>query len=219
MARRKKPSDIVVIGLGRFGRSVAQSLERMGQSVLGIDVAPQKVKAVSDDITQALVLDATDEDSLLEADLPSFETAIVAMGSEFEAAALVTAHLKRLGVRQIIAQAASPLHRDILERIGATQIVIPEEDSGVRLAETLSGTAEIERLRLGGDRILLGVAVPKRLLGETVEACERSHVTVVMIRRGSEIILTPAPAQTVEQGDVLYLMGDQASLARFQRAK
>jgi len=217
MARRSKPSDVAVIGLGRFGGSVARRLERMGPSVLGIDVSAERAKQVADEVTQVLVLDATSEDALLEADIASFETVIVALGGDFEASALVTAHLKAQGVRQIIAQAASSRHRDILLLIGATQVVIPEEDSGERLAEALSGTAELERLRLGADRSLARVPVPESLIGHPVEACERSQVTVVMIQRSADLILNPAGDQDLERGDVLYVVGAEPSLALFRR--
>jgi len=216
MARRKKPSDVAVIGLGRFGGTVARRLERMGQSVLGIDQSAEKVKEISDELTHTMMLDATSEEALLEADVASFDTAIVAIGDDFEASALVTAHLRSLGVRQIIAQAKSVRHRDILSLIGATQVVIPEEDSGERLAEVLSGTAEMERLRLGADRSLARVPVPQSLVGEPVEASERSEVSVVMLQRAADLILNPAGDLGLQPGDVLYVVGDEPSLARFR---
>src|SRR3990172_4997863 len=202
MARRKKPSDVAVIGLGGFGGSVARRLERMGQSVLGIDQSAEKIKEIADELTHTMMLDATNEEALLEADVASFDTAIVAIGDDFEASALVTAHLRSLGVRQIIAQAKSVRHRDILSQIGATQVVIPEEDSGERLAEVLSGTAEMERLRLGADRSLARVPVPQSLVGEPVEASERSEVSVVMLQRAADLILNPAGDLGLERGAV-----------------
>ena len=216
MARRKKPSDVAVIGLGGFGGSVARRLERMGQSVLGIDQSAEKIKEIADELTHTMMLDATNEEALLEADVASFDTAIVAIGDDFEASALVTAHLRSLGVRQIIAQAKSVRHRDILSQIGATQVVIPEEDSGERLAEVLSGTAEMERLRLGADRSLARVPVPQSLVGEPVETSERSEVSVVMLQRAADLILNPAGDLGLERGDVLYVVGDEPSLARFR---
>src|SRR3990172_6429178 len=216
MARRKKPSDVAVIGLGGFGGSVARRLGRMGESVLGIDQSAEKIKKNADELTHTMMLDATNEEALLEADVASFDTAIVAIGDDFEASALVTAHLRSLGVRQIIAQAKSVRHRDILSQIGATQVVIPEEDSGERLAEVLSGTAEMERLRLGADRSLAPVPVPQSLVGEPVEASERSEVSVVMLQRAADLILNPAGDLGLERGDVLYVVGDEPSLARFR---
>jgi len=188
----------------------------MGQSVLGIDQSAEKIKEIADELTHTMMLDATNEEALLEADVASFDTAIVAIGDDFEASALVTAHLRSLGVRQIIAQAKSVRHRDILSQIGATQVVIPEEDSGERLAEVLSGTAEMERLRLGADRSLARVPVPQSLVGEPVEASERSEVSVVMLQRAADLILNPAGDLGLERGDVLYVVGDEPSLARFR---
>jgi trk system potassium uptake protein TrkA len=217
MARRKAAQDVAVIGLGRFGASVALRLEGVGIPVLGIDLDPEKVKDIADEVTQALVLDATDDEALDQADIGSFRTVVVAMANSFEASVLATLHLKASGVSEIVAQAASPIHRDALLRLGATQVVIPEEDSGGRLAEVLAGTAEIERLRLGGGRSLAGLPVPERFVGETVEACERSGVTFVMLRRGEEMILTPSPDLTIVRGDVVYAMGDESSLSQFSR--
>ena len=129
-SRKQVEKEFAVIGLGRFGGSLARRLEGMGHTVLGVDSDMARVQEIADDITSAVALDATVEDALQEVDIASFGTVIVGLGDDFEASALVTTYLKGLGIPRVICLAQTRRHRDILLRIGADQVVLSDEDSG-----------------------------------------------------------------------------------------
>ena len=160
-ARSKTPGrgqvkkEFAVIGLGRFGGSLAQRLEALGHVVLGVDVDMARVQEFSDKITSVAGLDATVENALEEVDIASFGTVIVAVGSDFEANALVTAYLKGLGISRVITVAQTRRHSDILLRIGADQVIVSDEDSGIRLAEVLAAPNLLERVVLDGEHSII----------------------------------------------------------------
>jgi trk system potassium uptake protein TrkA len=217
MARKSKSSDraqkeFAVIGLGRFGASLARRLEAMGHVILGIDSDMALVQAISDDITSAVALDATNEDALQEVDIASFGTVIVAVGDDFEVSALVTAYLKGVGIGRVICQAETGRHRDILLRIGADQVILPEEDSGVRLAETLATPNMLERVLLDADHSLTELKVTGSLVGQPVSALQRYDVTVLLIQRQGRLIANPSAETRMEQDDTLFAVGRREKL-------
>jgi len=211
----KKPREVAIIGLGRFGGSLARRLEELGQSVLAIDLDPQRAKEIADEITETLLLDATDPEALEQADITAFKTVIVAIGDDFEANALVTSSLKSMGVPQIISLASSRRHRDILLRIGADRVVIPNEESGSHLADELSNPGMLSSLPLSPDYSLLQLQVPAGMVRKNVQECERYEINVLLIVRGPELLLTPDWDFRFQQGDILVVVGDKKRLAEF----
>jgi trk system potassium uptake protein TrkA len=126
--------QVMVIGLGRFGSALARELERLGHEVLAVDAGEQQVNEIAPHVTHALQLDASDEKALREVGAEQFATAIVAISSAAEASIFATMVLKRLGVRNVIAKAGDQLHADILTMVGADRVVLPEHETGQRLA-------------------------------------------------------------------------------------
>jgi len=183
--------------------------------VLAIDLDPQRAKEIADEITETLLLDATDPEALEQADITAFKTVIVAIGDDFEANALVTSSLKSMGVPQIISLASSRRHRDILLRIGADRVVIPNEESGSRLADELSNPGMLSSLPLSPDYSLLQLQVPVGMVRKNVQECERYEINVLLIVRGSELLLTPDWDFRFQQGDILVVVGDKKRLAEF----
>jgi trk system potassium uptake protein len=129
--------DYLVIGMGRFGQAVARRLIERGQSVLAADNDAKLIQDVSEWATQAVVLDSTDRDALIEIECRYFDTAIVAIGANFEASVMTTALLKELGVRTVIAKALSSLHEKVLLKVGADEVIYPERDAGFALSDRL----------------------------------------------------------------------------------
>jgi trk system potassium uptake protein TrkA len=217
MARKAKSSDrtqkeFAVIGLGRFGASLARRLEAMGHVILGIDDDMALVQAIADDITSAVALDATNEDALQEVDIASFGTVIVAMGDDFEASALITAYLKGVGIGRVICLAETGRHRDILLRIGADQVILPEEDSGERLAETLAAPNMLERVLFDTDHSLTELKVHGSLVAQPISALQRYDVTVLLIQRRGRLIANPSGETRMEQDDSLFVVGRREKL-------
>jgi trk system potassium uptake protein TrkA len=205
--RRQKEDEFAVIGLGRFGASLARRLESLGHIVLGIDRDLARVQGIADDITSSVALDATNEDALQEIDIASFRVVVVAIGDDFESNSLVTAYLKSLGIPQVICLAESGRHRDLLLRIGADQVILSDEDSGVRLAETLASPNLIERVLLDADHSLVELKAPASLAGQPVAVLERYETTVLLIRRVGNLIPNPDARMQLEAGDTLFTVG------------
>ncbi len=130
--------SVLVIGLGRFGTSAAEELARLGHEVLAVDIAEEPVNAVAASVTHAVQLDASDADALRSIGAAEFDHAIVALSGTAEASIFATMALKTLGVRNVIAKAGSSLHGKILEQIGATRVIYPEREMGMRVAHTFA---------------------------------------------------------------------------------
>jgi trk system potassium uptake protein TrkA len=204
--------EYAVVGLGGFGANLARRLEAMGHMVLGLDSDLARVQAISDDITSSVALDVTNEDALQEVDIASFDTVVVAMARSFEASALVTAYLKALGTRRVICVAETRRHRDILLRIGADQVIVSDEDSGVRLAETLAAPNLLERVLLDADHSLTELKVPSSLVAQPVSSLQRYEASVLLIQRPGHLLPNPSPETKLVQGDTLFVVGEREQL-------
>lgn len=135
---KESKQEFAVIGLHSFGSSVARRLQEAGKAVLGIDPELARVEAIVDDISQAVALDPTNEDALAKVDIASFDTVIVAMAHDFELTVLTVATLKDLNIRQIICEVESKRQREILLKIGASQVVHPDLIAANQLAQELT---------------------------------------------------------------------------------
>jgi trk system potassium uptake protein len=213
--KKNKKNEYAIIGLGRFGGSLARRLETLGHTVLGIDIDPHVVKEISDEISEAAILDATDEDALQQVDITAFQTVVVAVAGSFESNALITSTLKNMGIPHVISESNTDRHREILLRIGADRVILPEEESGYQLAEELSIPGMLERLRLSEDYSLIQIKTPYGLIGKGVEACEPYEVTVVLLMRGNELIVNPDDSARLLAEDILVLVGEKRRLAEF----
>jgi trk system potassium uptake protein len=214
MARKSRNSvkgqsekEFAVIGLGRFGSSLARRLEAIGHTVLGVDIDMARVQEIADDITSAVALDATVENALQEVDIASFGTVIVGLGDDFEASALITTYLKGLGIPRVICLAQTRRHRDILLRIGADQVLLSDEDSGERLADTLGSPNMLERAVLDAEHSLMELKAPGSLVSQPVAALARYDITVLLIQRSERLIPCPGAETRLEAGDTLFAVG------------
>ena len=212
LAKGQSEREFAVIGLGPFGASLARRLEAMGHTVLGVDGELARVQAISDDITSAVALDVTNEDAIEEVDIASFGTAIIAMADDFEASALIAAYLKGLGIARVICLAETGRHRDILLRIGADQVMLSDEDSGVRLAETLATPNMLERVLLDADHSLAELKAPGSLAAQPVASLARYDVAVLLIQRQDRLIPCPGTETRLEPGDTLFVVGQRDKL-------
>jgi len=217
--KRNQDNEIAVIGLGRFGGSLARRLKALGHSVLGIDLDPRLVNEIADEITEAVILDATDEESLRQVDITAFQTVVVAISGNFEANALITSTLKKLGIPHVISESNTDRHREILLRIGADRVVLPHEESGYQLADELSIPGMLEILHLSPDYSLIEIKPPPGLIGKGTEKCDEYGVIVVLILRGDELIISPDQSARFLPEDILVLVGEKRHLAEFSSLK
>jgi trk system potassium uptake protein TrkA len=202
--------QVMVIGLGRFGSAVARELERLGHQVLAIDRGEQQVNDIASDVTHALQLDAADEDALRSAGAGDFQTAIVAISTDAEPSIFATMVLKRLGVRTVIAKAGSQLHGEILSRVGADRVVLPERETGLRLAHSFNVPNVIDYLDVAPNFGIEKIRPPASFLGKSLGELDlktRIGLTPIALRRGQQVFVNPARDERLAEGDELILIG------------
>lgn len=202
--------SVLVIGLGRFGASAARELMRLGHEVLAIDSSEAIVNDIAPEVTHAVQLDAADEDALRAVGATEFDFAIVAISSNVEASIFATMALKKLGVRTLIAKAATPLHGAILERVGADRVVYPEREMGLRVAHSFSVRNVADYLDVAPRFGIVKVRPPQSFVGKTfreLDLANRLHLTPIALRRGDDVTVNPHRDDTVKAGDELILIG------------
>lgn len=203
-------AHIVVVGLGLFGGTVATELAEAGHQVLGIDTDSERVAEFAHLLGQAVTADSTDDDVLRELGVDSADAALVAIGENIEASILTTLMLKDRGVPKVWAKARDWSHHRILARVGADRVFHPEYDAGKRAAQQLMHEGLEEYLEFGEGRYVLEVRAPGSLSGK--RGADIRDVVVLAHRRGSNLL---ADGVTIQTGDHLLVLGDRASLGRF----
>lgn len=207
----KNNKQFAVIGLGRFGASVARTLFRLGYEVLAIDENEEVTQKFSDEVTHVVQADTTDENSLKALGIRNFDVVVVAIGDNIQANVLTTLLLKDLGVPHIVAKAHNELHGKMLAKIGADRVVYPERDMGQRVAHNLVSTNVLDYIELSPNLSLVEVKTPQSFAGKTLAEVNlrvKYGVNVVAIERGDQIIVPPVPGEKMEQDDVLIIVGN-----------
>ena len=206
---RNRNNEFAVIGLGRFGSSLARTLVSRGANVLGVDRSPEIVQKMADELTQTVVADTTSEEALREIDIKSFPTVIVAIGSNFEANLLTTVALREIGVREIICKALTSRQRDILLRVGASRVILPEHEAGQRLAVELITPGMLGQIDLGTGYAVTEIKTPPALVDVQLGRSElrRNGLNVLAIKRGDRVIISPAPDTALRADDLLVVLG------------
>jgi len=201
----------LIIGLGRFGMGLAQSLAERGVDVLAVDADPKRVEDASEIVSEAAVFDATDEDELARAQPANRDLCVCAIGDEsHEASILCTALLRQLGAPRIVARANSVLHGRILKMVGAHEVVNPLRDFGERFADTFVYERLKGELPLGGNLVVAEIEARSDFVGKTLAELRlpgRLGVTVVATRgNGSAGVSLPSPDQVIREGDILVVV-------------
>jgi trk system potassium uptake protein TrkA len=202
--------QVLVVGLGRFGSAVARELHRLGHEVLAVDSEERPVNEIAPHVTHALQLDAADEVALRAAGAAEFGHAIVSISSALDASIFAVMALKNLGVANVIAKAANPLHGSILERVGADRVVLPEREMGERVAHTFAIPSVVDYLDLGPRFGIAKVRPPASWVGRTLGQLElptSMKLTPVAIGRGDKVTVNPHSTEVIGADDVLVLAG------------
>jgi trk system potassium uptake protein len=209
--------EFAVIGLGRFGQSVALTLIERGYLVLGIDNNREIVQRMSEQITQVASLDSTDEEALRAVDIASFDTVVVAIGENFEGNLMTTVALKALDVRYVVCKTTTERQRRILLRVGADHVVLPEHDAGRRLAHMLTGPGVLDLLELEPGYSITELRVPRSMVGHTLVETNLRHrfgVTVLVVKREQTLTVSPSANYTFASNDLLVVLGKNADITR-----
>lgn len=209
--------QIVVIGLGRFGFSLAMNMSRMGHDVLALDNDEQKVLRASEQTTHAVQADATNESVLRELGIDNFDIAIVAIGTSVQNSVLATILLKKFGVRYVIARAGSKLHGEILDRIGADRVVYPEHQMGEKLAHEAILETVSEYMQVVPGYGIARVEASADLSGRTLSDLDfgpkgKLGIAPLLIQRGKDVIITPSLSEVIRQDDILIVAGNDDKL-------
>lgn len=223
--------QVVVIGMGRYGNSLAIQLSTAGVKVVAVDLNAERVDAIRDHVAVAVRLDSTDESELREQRIERVDVAVVAIGAHFESSALTTALLKKLGVKRVIARATSMLRGRILRLVGADEIVSPEEEAARHTAHRILRPALADYLKLTAARSVVEVIAPSTFDGKTLldlDLRRRYNVQILGIKRkvladdGEEareqVIDTPDAREPLQAGDGLIGIGRDEDLARFVKS-
>ena len=211
--------QFAVIGLGRFGTSVARTLTQMGYDVLAIDADENKVEELADVVTHAVTANALDETVLKSLGLRNFDVVVVAIGQDIQSNILVTVMLKEMGVKKVVAKAATELQGKVLQKIGADVVVFPERDMGERVARWLVSKNIIDVINLSPDYSLVELAASPEFQGVSLQDTglrKKFDISVLAIRRGKEFIISPGARQIIEEGDVLIVIGSNEKLKFFE---
>lgn len=212
-----------VIGLGQFGARLASNLAAAGQEVIGIDKDPQLVQEMRDRVTLAVALDATDEQALKAQGVDNVDVAVVSVGNDFQTTTLATVVLKQLGVPRVISRANTPVTAKILARIGADQVVMPEDESADRWTHKLVSPQFLKQIELDAGHSLVEMKTPKDWVGQTLAGLSlraNMGIHVVAIRgpsaEGDGPVRVPGPVEPLKAEDTLMLLGKDEDLEKLE---
>ncbi|RXJ02862.1 TrkA family potassium uptake protein [Anaerobacillus alkaliphilus] len=211
--------QFAVVGLGRFGGSVCRELYKMGHEVLAIDINEERVHNFANYSTHAVVANATDENTLLSLGIRNFEYVIVAIGDNIQASILCTLLLKELKVKHVWVKAQNNYHHKVVEKIGADRIIHPEKDMGIRIAHYLVSEKIIDYIELSPDYSIMELIASKKVANKTIAKLDiraKYGCTILGIKRGDDVIITPFPDQLILENDILILIGQNNDLRVFE---
>jgi trk system potassium uptake protein len=213
-----RPERVTVIGLGRFGTSLARNLHDLGYEVTAIDISERRVADMANFVSLAAQGDGTDEELLRSLHIDRSDVAIVAQGENLEASVLTTLNLKRLNVGWVVAKARTTQHGDLLARIGADQVIYPEAEAGSRLAHSLAVRHISDYISLTQNSGVAKVTAPDHFTGHTIAELGTStfsHLNLLLIKRRRQLLISPSFEERIEPGDELLLVGPDSDLSAF----
>lgn len=213
--------QFVVIGCGRFGKALATNLSELDHEVLLIDNNQDTVDEMSRIVTHAVCADVTVEGTLEALGVQNFDTVIIGISSNLEAAIMATVEAKDLGVGTVIVKVKDSIHGNIIGKLGADRIIIPEKDAGVRLAHNLTSSKIVDYIEVSDEFSLMEVKAPKDWYGKSIESLnirEKHGLTVLAIKSKGASIINPSPKYKIETGDTLLVVGKVVDIEKLAMA-
>jgi len=212
--------SFLVIGLGRFGTELARRLSARGSEVLAIDIRPERVQACADDVTQTVAGDARDPEVLRAVGARNFDCAVVAFSADVGDSALITLNLKELGVPRVVCKASSSVHRRVLEKIGADQVVFPEQEMATRLARSLDNGDILNVIELSDDYAMVEQLLPQSWAEKSIMQLNirvEYNLSIIAVRRGEDVTISPGGNFVFKSGDCLVVLGLNEDINRLER--
>ena len=213
----ERTSRVVVIGLGRFGASLARELAAHGSEVLGIDSRPDIVQRYADELAHTAVADTTNEDALRQLGVPDYRRAVVGIGTDLEASILTTALLVDFAIPHIWAKATSRQHGHILDRVGAHHVILPEHEMGERVAHLVTGRM-LDYIEFEDDYAMVKTLAPAEAVGVPLgqSRLRSAHgVTVVAIKRPGQGFTYATADTIIDRADILIVAGQTHAVEAF----
>ncbi len=214
--------QFAVIGLGRFGSSLARALCSAGHEVLAVDMDMGRVQGIMDNVTHALQLDVTNETAVRELGLKNFDVVIISIGSDLEASILATLIAKEAGVKYIVAKVSSESHAKVLSKIGANKIVFPERDMAERIAHNIISSNILDYIELSPEYSIMELAPLEEWKNRSLNQLDmrrRYGVNVLAIKHEDRINVFPKADDVIEEGDVVVAVGNNDDLNKIRDRK
>ena len=220
--KRQEKKQYMVVGLGRFGSAIAETLCADGVQVLGIDRRIDLVEDMRDHLTQVVQADSTDRDTMLALGAGDFDTAFVTIGGDLKASCVTTMLLKELGVRHVVTKASDDFHGRMLEKLGADKLVFPERDMGKRIAHNLVSGNLLEYIELSPDFSMAEILPEPSWIGQTLVQLhlrDQRGINVVAIRSGDKFNPLPTSGTVIQEGDVMLVVAGEETLLKLNKRK
>lgn len=213
--------QFVVIGLGRFGSSIATTLYSLGNDVLVIDKNEDLIQDIASEVTHAVQADATDENALRALGIRNFDVAIISIGGDIQSSVMATLILRELGVKYIIAKGNGELHAKVLYKIGADRVVLPEKDMGVRVAHNMVSSNILDYIELSSDYSIIEIKALKEWEGKNLKDLnlrKKYGINVIAIKNKGKVNLNPAADDKINKENVIVAIGSAEALTSLEGA-
>lgn len=212
---------VVVIGLGIFGFNIMKELYENGFEVIAIDKNKDAVQRAREYSTKAIVADGIDKDVMQMIGIHEDDTVIISFGEDLAASTLITLHLKQMNIRNIIVKAPNEEHKLILEKVGATEVIIPEKEIAGKVARSLISPNVLDYLPLSDDYMIFEMAPPNSFLGRTIADLQlrsKYHIEVIAIRDiiSDRIHMVPGADFVIKDGEVLVVVGQNKDIHKIK---
>jgi trk system potassium uptake protein TrkA len=209
--------SFVILGLGRFGQSVAKTLYELGCEVLVIDENEEVIQSIFNHVTHAIIGNVTDKNVLKSAGIKNFDAAVVSTGKNLETSIIVTQILKEMGMGYILAKTQNDLHARVLTKLGADRVVFPEHDMGVRIAHNLISTNIIDYIELSPDYSIVEINLPTSWEGKTLHELDiraKYGINIIAIKNGLQINVAPTAEYVTNSNDLLVVIGLNSAIEK-----
>ncbi|MBC8079781.1 MAG: TrkA family potassium uptake protein [Gorillibacterium sp.] len=217
-----RKNQFAIIGLGRFGASLARELHQMGYEVLGIDRSEERINEMTPYLTHAVVADSIDEEVLRSLGLRNFDCAVVAIGDDIQASIMTAILLKDMGVKKVVAKALTNLHGKVLHKIGVDRVVFPERDMGIRVAHQLGTPNLLDYIELSSEYTIAELTATTEIAGHSLRQLDtraRYGCSIVAIyNKTGGVVIAPAAEECVHMNDIMVVIGTNAQIEQFEGA-
>ncbi|MGD9677461.1 MAG: TrkA family potassium uptake protein [Vulcanibacillus sp.] len=211
--------QFAVIGLGRFGTSIAKELYDLDNEVLAIDIDEEKIQDNLNNVTHAIQADTTDESALKSLGITNYDVVVIAIGDNIQASILTTLLIKELGIETIVVKAQNQLHAKVLYKIGATKVIFPERDMGVRVAHNLVTPNILDYIELSEEYSIVEILSSKSMMGRTlgeIDVRAKYGCNIMALKNNEHINVAPSASDVIKDGDIMVVIGNNKDMKKFE---